>query len=614
VDRYNNSTVIRKNCKRLGATLILLWVCVASYSQENAPQRPNIPLQSGPMLVSLARQSMKNFLSDRLGPEEFVVPTEWKALTTTDKKKTSLVEAPYAVCVTLRKDGAVVGRSVQASRGLVRNVVAAALKAMRGPALPDRITSEYLSSLVVELEILGSQTPLAEEEIPRAVAPGRLGLRLSLGVDDPALRGPHFVGLHQEAVVLPSTAYVLGWDTDRMRKQCLLDITFRPENRDLPRRWTAFATLHYIGYPEGGRARTFPRGTWLLVRGKILRPPWRGGDKAGRLAAARQIGDFLLRCRQKDGRLVSPTNPSNVAEELYAAWALTQLAAETTDGRKYTAGAQAVLAAVKRDFVQIGEANKIAWVSTSDNRQDLLATGLFLLALVDLPADVAKDGTRRAMAEYLRRCVGADGRFRDVTGTPADAVSSAVALLAMQRTGVGADVSEWTDALDALLLAGGEMGAASQPADKLDTPAIAWLGRAILAAPPKQAQPYADFVRRFVQRLLERQVTEDDAPDEAGAIRDSHGSAMVESTGPAAVLLAEAAATFRGALGRNLLAGARQAAEDGRGFCGQMIYQPEEAYFIAQPYALVGAVRCDVSSARVSLSACAAALEALLAD
>jgi hypothetical protein len=51
-----------------------------------------------------------------------------------------------------------------------------------------------------------------------------------------------------------------------------------------------------------------------------------------------------------------------------------------------------------------------------------------------------------------------------------------------------------------------------------------------------------------------------------------------------------------------------------RRFCWRMTYHPCEAYFAAHPEDWVGAVRVRPDASTVSVGACAAALEALLAD
>jgi hypothetical protein len=56
---------------------------------------------------------------------------------------------------------------------------------------------------------------------------------------------------------------------------------------------------------------------------------------------------------------------------------------------------------------------------------------------------------------------------------------------------------------------------------------------------------------------------------------------------------------------------ARQLAE-ARRFCANMIYQPKEAYFAADPNAWTGAVRATPGSAAATAQSCAAAIEALI--
>jgi hypothetical protein len=50
-----------------------------------------------------------------------------------------------------------------------------------------------------------------------------------------------------------------------------------------------------------------------------------------------------------------------------------------------------------------------------------------------------------------------------------------------------------------------------------------------------------------------------------------------------------------------------------RRFCLQMMYRPGEAYFLDDPDSLEGALRAAPGSKQLSLPACAAAIEAMLA-
>jgi hypothetical protein len=160
----------------------------------------------------------------------------------------------YTVSVTLRKAGAPVGTGLGSGGGVARNTVEAALKAMRSPALGNRVTPNLLSSLTVEVEVLGP--PQVVSELGPQAARGLVGWR-QLGQDKPP--------------VLPS-AVVLG-------VAAAPTATTAPAGTAGAGGWDVFATRHFVGYADGRVVE--------LVRGKLLLPPDRIDEQTLRTAATR---------------------------------------------------------------------------------------------------------------------------------------------------------------------------------------------------------------------------------------------------------------------------------------------------------------------------------------
>jgi hypothetical protein len=109
------------------------------------------------------------------------------------------------------------------------------------------------------------------------------------------------------------------------------------------------------------------------------------------------------------------------------------------------------------------------------------------------------------------------------------------------------------------------------------------------------------------------QLGADALPDERGAFALPGERPATVETALTAVCIARAlaAAPATAPANRQQLRRQQLAA---RRFCYSQMFQPGEAYFAADPNAWVGGVRAKVGSARVTLGACAAAIEALLAE
>ncbi|HUU59789.1 MAG TPA: hypothetical protein VMZ50_09605, partial [Phycisphaerae bacterium] len=107
---------------------VLVWAAVAAGQTHPAPQAPappGITLGEAAALVKLARSAMQQYLTHRTPADNCPIPDDVRPL----------ARHRYAVAMSLRDNGRLVARSIQDRGGLVRNVVAAALLAMRSPEL-----------------------------------------------------------------------------------------------------------------------------------------------------------------------------------------------------------------------------------------------------------------------------------------------------------------------------------------------------------------------------------------------------------------------------------------------------------------------------------------------
>lgn len=583
---------------------------VGVYAQIQPPQPPGLSRELAGRLPRLARTAMLGYLRNRHGVEEVPIPEPLRQTRVPlPGKDVMFSEVKCPVIVTLRNNGAVVARSYQDGLGLVKNVIQASLSAMRSEAMPNRISRADLESLSIELEILGTTTPLETDRLRDDLRVGLDGLKLTVGVNDPQLQDGHFSGVHQQALVSPSIAYVLGWDAERMKKQCLAEIHWRSEHMSLPRRWSRFAALHYIDFPPSSDPDA-PKGTWLLYRGKILNPPSDENPNV-RSDTARRTADFLRRHQAPEGLYDIPNVKSTLSEQLHAAWAMAKLG-KALDTRAFSQSAQAVLGHVAKQYIKLSADDTRAHVFTTDPREELLATAMFVLAAGENTRDQAGRNVEKKMLAFLRSRMNSEGRFVDAKAKPLDDVSAAAALLAMQTLAPNPADPQWCDGVEALLYDTGQMGAETthhEPSLPLTAAGEAWLGRAILAGQCGRDGQYRPFVQRLIHRLLPRQILEDGPPDEYGAFCTPTGQTETLPTALAVILLHQADRKILSNTKSLDVAGLVQA---GQTFCRQMQYRTEEAYFVPKSASWRGAVRRNARSAAVRLDACAGLIEAML--
>ena len=177
---------------------------------------------------------MLEYLRHRTPAEDQPLPFYLKELT--DRRN--------AVAVTLRSADAATATLVEDGGSLPRNLIAAALKAMRSPLLPDRITEETLAELTVEVAILDEITEVGREEIPAVYVPGLTGLAAERGNRRVHLLPGETVGL---PTTRPATLPVIHasetWDAVRACRTLLGRLG------TLPDRWILFTTRRFVGRP-----------------------------------------------------------------------------------------------------------------------------------------------------------------------------------------------------------------------------------------------------------------------------------------------------------------------------------------------------------------------------
>jgi hypothetical protein len=598
---------------------------------EFKPLPPSVGVAQGGALVGLARSAMAQYIKARTPAEAQVLGAEAGAL----------AGSPLCAAVTLRKtvapreaaDGpasqgteeSFYVRSVQTGPSLARNVISAALEAMRSPELPDRVTGTFLDSCTVEVEVLGP--PLAVGNGPEAPAAGqnqskyqqyqkelaqfnaRLGAAINPGLTGLLLvRGDNRSGERggARAYVLPSEAYEHSLTAADMALNCRARM-----DRDArgPMQWSIFLTMHFVGYPDGRIV--------YLSRGKRLAPPDVIDEKALREGAA-SVGAFLLRhqARRGDkgdnayaGVYIIDGAPPTMVDQAHAAYAMTLLA-RSTGKVEFAASAKAAVAYLA-PFVKLGEKageHQGAWLNWpgATDREEIAATAW--LAMAASTAGLENPQWRQ-MAAFLQRSL--PGNADAETRRRGDAETATTG----PATNPGGDGYLGSEeifigfyALERLGVAGAGVRSRLEGIEPADLQAAMWKARAGL-----DRRPVAQIVAGFGGRVL----GEDGSLDEVGGVRPRGGYPLTELSAMLALVELEKPGMAGGKVGEG---------EKGRGgdkdnvglaarrFCYQMTYRATEAYFEARPGELVGGVRGSPVSAQIRLSACAAAIEAEIGD
>jgi len=542
-------------------TGILLAVAAFTVSAAGKPPpAPSIGRAEGKALIVLARAAMRDYLATRTNSDGYPLPAAVRPL----------MSSPYAAAVTLRRRGSVLARHVRSGGSLPRNVVAAALRAMRTPKLPDRVTAADLAALTVEVEVLGDARSVSPESLPEQFVPGLTGLTLSRGG-----RTVH---------TLPSTAVVLGLSLEAMQRDCRARAPASPPSPPLPdEKWALFATRHYVGFPDG-------TVVWLL-RGKMLLPHEAIGE-AMLSAAAERVGECLLRNQRKTGHYSVGNDMPTLQDRLYATYAMARLARRT--GRQdFAASVNAALAYAGR-LVRSGDAR--AWIGDGD-RGDLEATALLAMAVAETPPNPEASKLHQALLETLRR------KLTSPLDDKPDRKAMAMAWVALLQAAADPLDKDLQTALKSLV------PAAKQQSDPTET---AWRVRALSAGRLGAGDTYGPLTEKLCREMAASARGADAPADEYGGIAASSLPPSTTATALAAAATMEAAAHWRFRTvepERRALAEATKM----RRFCYQMIYKTPEVYFAENPAAWVGGVRGNPASADISLRACAAAIEAFLA-
>jgi hypothetical protein len=235
----------------------------------------------------------------------------------------------------------------------------------------------------------------------------------------------------------------------------------------------------------------------------------------------------------------------------------------------------------------------IAYVATTDPDEQLGATAMLLLARSRLNNQASQQVDVKLLAG-LRRALTADGSFLaridEGGGKPAGVVDTAIAYAAVW-TGISGK-----DDRDKVLK---PVRAKSQSMTVASAREGLWLAWAGLAC---------EQVIRPVRRDA------DAPPDELGGFAEPTPGAAPSTTLTSLMLLTGDRFNASGSPAAVSVNRIEKHHLEARGFLYQMIYKPREAYFTDQPAGWTGAAREAPDAARISLEACAMAIEGLLAN
>jgi len=526
---------------------------------------PDVTPQQGAALVALAHAAMTDYLHSRTAPASVKIPTELR----------ELGRRPNAVAITLRRDGSVVAVEVHSNADLCTNLIIAALKAMRSPKLPDHVDDKVLAGLTVEVEVLGKPRPITPSQVDQAIVPGLTGLQCGSGSST----------VH----VLPSAAYVLGLSPEQMLRGAMLRMqrAAEPQSQSTGAdgQLAVFEARHYVG--------RFGSPAFELCRGKISPAAPELDDKAA-LAAAVSIGRYLAAHQEADGWFTVGDGETTPVDQLYVTWALARLAARQPSPVLAESVKRALVAAGTRVVRSRGQA-----VVRADSPDDTLAaTALLTLAL-------ETDRTKQAV-ELRRELLAGLTASLDAPAPQPGGRPATVAAAKQHRITRGKCLAA--------------MALATDPACQ---PFLASARREMLPARPATAEEALWKFRAGVAESWPPEFGEPNSPvglalqGPAGPVDNRGGFSIgaqpprTDITGLAAACMEQLLARQSGIPPATAAALARQLAE-ARGFCANMIYQPKEAYFAADPNTWAGAVRATPGSAAATAQSCAAAIEALL--
>ncbi|MCL2701491.1 MAG: AMMECR1 domain-containing protein [Phycisphaerae bacterium] len=586
-------------------TLIALVVFSAAgaWGQAGSPGVAAIQVDAddGPVMVRLARDAMAEYLVHRTPAETQAIPASLAHL---EREKWT-----YAANVTLRHEGRTVGRAFNASlkneRGIpqpasvCRNVIAAALKAMRSEDLPDVITQAYLESLTIEVEILSPpkavEPPpgrkLTRMDVERLVTPGQTGLRVVRGAD--------------EVYLLPSDGYVMGMDATGICQAAVMSIPQTPgSDATMECRYWLLESRHFVGYGDvdldddttpklAGRVLCLARGKAdVNVSGEAIAMTL---PRVVRFLAANQTKEGLY----KLGQTAPP-----LRDHLAAACAMLRAGKHLENDDVCLSG----MKALEYVWQQCREEEGRAYVAADPAEDQYGATAMFAYALSLSPRDRRSEAFYSKLIRTLLAGIGKDGwPSARLDGQPGERAPLRDALLAYTVLLGGAGTEEEIAAYGAM-----------QKALMADWPASAtaedalWRLRAGLGSAATPMDPL-----KFVSQILPGQDNSQGRNDESGGFAFGLVPASVELTALALSVQTAGqdwsgqplpADPARRAMQLSVMTTWAQA------FVYTMTYRPHEAYFAKHPATWLGAVRADAGAARVTPAACAAAIEILLME
>ncbi len=525
------------------------------------PAAPAVTAAQGAAMTRLARSAMVEYLLHRTPAESQAVP--------------DALAAPaadiHAVAVTLRRDGAVKAQIVASDQVPGRAVVRAALKAMRSPELPNRVTKAVIEALTVEVEVIAPPVATEDKSLVSRVTPGRTGVRASRE--------------HRTRYLLPSEAYAAGLDAAGVKAAAERKLG-TPATA-----WAVFASRHFVAYPDGRNVE--------LIDGKLPAPAKPPGPKE-LATAAKAVADFLVRHQEaRTGRYTAGDDaPVSLREHLHATLAVWRLAARTgaTDYATSVNGAMRyVLPFIEGDPEQAHVASQAG--------ADPAATALLLMVLAGQPDQPQVRLLRLQVSAYLRAVLA--GPEADTL----DRTTRAMGLAALCQTRPAGAAEAPREVLASVVPA---LGSSDAPADRKPPASLveaAWIGRALAAAEFGPSRTYVG-VSAALGPWLEQHLVK--AGPAAGALAMPKQPASTSATALCAAMLAESSGQWK-------LRGVEPERRAARllaallPYCHRMVYKEGEAYFAADPERLVGGVREAPQSPGVTVGACAAAIEAFLA-
>lgn len=553
------------------ATLLASICAIASgqaATAQNVPASQPAPVRVGTRqadaLAGLARSAMATYLKDRTAADKQAIPSQVADL--------QALTSP--VLVRLRHKGQLVAQAVAGDSNICRNVISAAVRAMRSPSLPDRITRQYLAELTVELELAISPAQARPADLPRSYVPALHGLRLA--------------GQRSANYAFPTTAYESGLNLEQMK---LLAAGPGVKTDDPSLKWEIFENKHFVSYPGGP--------TVWLYRGKVLALPEAASEMV-LMDAADSISLYLRLAQAKDGCFTAgPAARATMVEHLYATYAMARQA-KRAKWKFDPAKALSYAAAMAKS------ADGRTYLATERPAEQLLTAAWYVLASSQAAAN--DDPLREKLAASIAGVWRPDGslpaRLDGQSGpdaSPGDVYLAAAALAAAPPA--DAKLAQQAKELTAL-------ARQTQPKTAIDALWKAWAGLdgATIATQPAATGPDA-------VKVLPRALDETGGYAFAPGEEPSTMATALKAIGLARQLK-QARAALRDAAGDQAAAKAAigslesQLAE-ARFFCYQMMYKEHEAYFAAVPNAQVGGVRTQPGGAAVTVAACAAAMEAL---